>query len=81
MPTTKTTSQPFSLDQPAQRVNNAVQPEDVRDIAVSIFHKMVFRRTHFRFEDTGFEWTSDHELHLAFYHTVNEMVIRMHYSS
>jgi hypothetical protein len=81
MPIASAAVQHFSLKNLAYRVENAVQPEDIRDVAVSIFHEMMIRKTRVPFEATGFELASDHELCLAFYRTVNELVTRAHRQS
>ena len=71
--------QPFNgLDNFAQRVSNAVEPEDLRDIAVLIFREMAMRRSRTREEQTGFENATEYELHLTMYKTLNEMVHRMY---
>ena len=68
----------FSLDNHAHRVTQAVQPEELRDILGLIFREISMRNTGSRVERTGFEAATNYELQLAFYHTANEMVRRMH---
>ena len=68
----------FSLDNHDQRVTQATQPEELRDIICSIFHEISMRHTGSRVEQTGFEAATNYELQLAFYRTTNEMVRRMH---
>ena len=66
----------FSLDNFNHRVTHAAHPEQLRDILCLLFHEMEMRRGGSRYETTGFEAASDEDLHLAFYRTANEMIIR-----
>jgi hypothetical protein len=67
---------PFSLKEHENYVTNAVSPEDVRDIVVLIFREISMRQSGYRSEKTGFEAASLHELDLAFYRALNELVRR-----
>jgi hypothetical protein len=66
----------FSLNNFEQCVTNTTHPEQLRDILCLLFHEMVMQQTGSRDEITGFEAATDDDLHLAFYRTVNEMVLR-----
>lgn len=67
---------PFSLDHLNVVVNQATHPERLRDILVLIYREAVMRSGGNRTERTGFEGATDEELELAFFRTVNELVIR-----
>jgi len=68
----------FSLTTHGNRVAQATEPEELRDILCYIFHEMSMRLSGSRVERTGFEAATSYEIQLAFYYTVNEMVHRMH---
>jgi len=68
----------FSLNNPDNRVANAVQLEDLRDVLFSIFYEAIMRLTGCQVERTGFETALIYQLQLAFLRTVNKIVRRMH---
>jgi hypothetical protein len=57
-------------------VTHATHPERLRDILVHVFLEMAMRYSGNRVERTYFETFNDEELHLAFFRTVNEMLVR-----
>jgi hypothetical protein len=71
-----TKKMPFSLNNLDTRVRRATHPEKLRDILVLIFREVVMRHNGNRTERTGFEAATEEELHLAFFRTVNELLIR-----
>jgi len=73
---TVTAKMPFSLQNLDARVTQATHPEQLRDILVRLFREMAMRHSRNRVERTGFEAATEEELHLAFFRTANEMIVR-----
>lgn len=67
---------PFSLQNLDTVVTQAPHPEQLRDILVRLFREVMMRCSGNRVERTGFEAATEEELHLAFYRTSNEMIVR-----
>ena len=57
------------------RVIAATHPEQLRDILFLIYDELIIRGSHFRNKLTGFEGVTDHDLHVAFYRTANQMIV------
>ena len=70
---------PFSHQNFETTVTQATDPEQLRDILVLLFREVAMRYSRNRVERTGFEDLTEEELHLAFYRTANEMIIRWGY--
>lgn len=67
---------PFSLDVLNTVASQATHPERLRDMLVLIHREVVMRASGVWSEWTGFEGASDEELELAFFRTVNELIVR-----
>ena len=65
----------FDLDIFEIRVLNATNHEQLRDILCLIYDELNMRAYDYRCHPTGFEAATEHDLRLAFYHTVNQMII------
>jgi hypothetical protein len=67
---------PFSLKNLDTMVSQATHPERLRDLLVLIYREAVMRGNGNRTEQTGFETATEEELQLAFFRTVNELIVR-----
>ena len=67
---------PFSLQNLDTIVAQATHPEQLRDILILMFREVMMRCDGNRVERTGFEAATEEELHLAFFRTVNEMIVQ-----
>jgi len=65
----------FDLDVFELKVLNATNREQLRDILCLIYDELSMRAYNYRCHPTGFEAATEHDLRLAFYRTVNQMII------